>query len=64
MFEFVYAKRIKKEDVMEIIDKYKDYQPIIAYKPNGTLEIFISGKSKEREENHDKQRNCKAMMLR
>ena len=54
MFEFMYAKKIKKEDVMEIIDKYKDYQPIIAYKPNGTLEIFIGGKSKEREDSNDK----------
>ena len=51
MFEFMYAKKIKKDIVMEIIDKYKnDYYLYISHKPNGNIEIFIGGKRKESEE--------------
>lgn len=50
MFEFMYAKRIEKEDVMEIVEKYKDnYYLSITYKPNGTLDIFIGSKRAESE---------------
>lgn len=45
MFEFMYAKKIKKDTVMEIIDKYNDgYHLLITHKPNGTIEIFIGSK--------------------
>jgi hypothetical protein len=48
MFEFMYAEKIKKDIVMEVIDKYKDdYYLNITYKPNGTTEIFIGSKRKE-----------------
>lgn len=51
MFEFMYAKKIKKDFVMEIIDKYKDdYFVYISYKPNGNTEIFIGSKRKESED--------------
>ena len=51
MFEFMYAKKIKKDIVMEIIDKYKDdYYLDISHKPNGNTEIFIGSKRKESEE--------------
>jgi hypothetical protein len=50
MFEFMYAKKTKKEEIMEIIDKYKDdYHLFITQKPNGTLEVFIGSKKKESE---------------
>ncbi len=42
MFEFMYAKKIREDMIMEIIDKYKDdYYVNITYKPNGNMEIFI-----------------------
>ena len=42
MFEFMYAKKIKRDIAMEVIDKYKDnYYLDISHKPNGTIEIFI-----------------------
>ena len=51
MFEFMYAKKIKKDIVMEVIDKYKDdYYLSISYKPDGTTEIFIGTKREESEE--------------
>ena len=51
MFEFMYAKKIKKDIVMEVIDKYKDdYYLIISHKPNGNTEIFIGSKRKESED--------------
>lgn len=51
MFEFMYAKKVDKDMVMEIIDKYKDeYRLFITQKPNGTLEIFIGSKREESEE--------------
>ena len=51
MFEFMYAKKVDKDIVMEIIDKYKDdYHLIITHNPNGNLEIFIGSKKKEGEE--------------
>lgn len=54
MFEFMYAKKIKKDIVMEVIDKYKDdYYLIISHKPNGTTEIFIG--STKRKESEDKE---------
>lgn len=51
MFEFMYAKKIKKDIVMEVIDKYKDdYYLHISHKPNGNIEIFIGSKRTESEE--------------
>ena len=51
MFEFMYAKKIKKDIVMEVIDKYKDdYFLSITHKPNGNTEIFIGSKKEEGEE--------------
>lgn len=51
MFEFMYAKKIKKDIVMEVIDKYKDdYYLIISHTLNGTTEIFIGTKRKESED--------------
>jgi len=48
MFEFMYAKKIKPDIVMEIIEKYKDdYYLHISYKPNGTTEIFVGSKRSE-----------------
>lgn len=48
MFEFMYAKKIKKDIVMEIIDKCKDdYYMSISHKPNGNTEIFIGRKKNE-----------------
>ena len=45
MFEFMYAKKIKTDTVMEIIEKYKDsYNILITHMPNGNLEIFIGSK--------------------
>lgn len=50
MFEFMYAKKIKKDTIMEIIDKYKDdYYLNITHKPNGTTEIFIGSERNNRE---------------
>ena len=50
MFEFMYAKKIKKDTVMEIIDKYiDDYFMVITHKQNGNTEIFIGSKKKESE---------------
>lgn len=49
MFEFMYAKKIKVNAVMEIIEKYRnDYHLHITYKPNGTIEIFIGSKRTDR----------------
>ena len=51
MFEFMYAKKIKKDIVMEVIDKYiDDYYLSISHKPNGTTQIFIGSKRKESED--------------
>lgn len=51
MFEFMYAKKIKKEDVMEIVDKYIDnYYLSITHEPNGALRIVIGDKREESEE--------------
>ena len=51
MFEFMYAKKIKKDSIMEVIDKYKDdYYLNVTYKPNGITEIFIGSKKKESED--------------
>lgn len=51
MFEFMYAKKNKKDIVMEVIDKYKDdYYLCISQKPNGNTEIFICGKREKSEE--------------
>lgn len=51
MFEFMYAKKVDKDMVMKIIDKYKDdYHLFVTQKPNGTLEIYIGGKRIESEE--------------
>lgn len=48
MIDFMYAKKIKEDIVMEVIDKYKDdYYLNISYKPNGDTEIFIGDKKKE-----------------
>lgn len=48
MFEWMYAKKFEKEDVMEIVDKCKDnYYLDITYNPNGTFGVFIGGKRKE-----------------
>ena len=50
MFEFLYAKKVKKDLVMEIIDKYKDkYNLFITQKPNGNIEVWIGGKRNENE---------------
>lgn len=47
MFEFMHANRIKKEDLIEYVDKYKnDYFIYITYKPDGSLEIFIGSKKR------------------
>lgn len=51
MFEFMYAKKVDKDIVMKVIDKYKDdYYLHISYKPNGSIEIFIGSKREESEE--------------
>jgi hypothetical protein len=51
MFEFMYAKKVNKDIVMEIIDKYKDnYYLHITHKPNGDVEIFVGSKRKESED--------------
>lgn len=50
MFDFMYAKKIDKDIVMEIIDKYKDeYRLIITHKSNGDVEIFV-GSKREKDE--------------
>lgn len=50
MFEFVYAKRVKKSMIMAIIDKYKDeYNLFITHKPNGNIEVWIGSKKTENE---------------
>lgn len=50
MFEFLYAKKVKKDLVMEIIDKYKDgYYLYITQKPNGDVEIFVGSKRESEE---------------
>ena len=51
IFEFLYANKIKKDIIMEVIDKYiDDYYIHIIHKPNGNIEIFIGNKRKESEE--------------
>lgn len=51
MFEFLFGKKIEKDSIMDMIDKYKDdYNLLITYKPDGTIEIFIGTKRKESEE--------------
>ena len=51
MFEFMYAKKVKTDTVMEIIEKYKDdYYIHVTHKPNGNIEILIGGKRSEVEE--------------
>lgn len=50
MFDFMYAKKVDRDIVMEIIDKYKDeYYLDITQKPNGDVEIFVGSKRKESE---------------
>lgn len=45
MFEWMYAKKIKPDAVMEIIEKYKDdYYLHITHTPKGNLEIFIGSR--------------------
>lgn len=47
----MYAKKVDRDIVMEIIDKYKDeYRLIITHKSNGDVEIFMGGKRDESEE--------------
>lgn len=49
MFGF-YSKKVKKDLVMEIIDKYKDkYNLFITQKPNGSIEVWLGSKKNENE---------------
>lgn len=49
MFGFK-TKEVKKDLVMEIIDKYKDkYNLFITQKPNGNVEVWIGSKRNENE---------------
>ncbi len=51
MFDFMYAKKVDRDIVMEIIDKYKDdYYLHITQKPNGDVEIFIGSKREKKDE--------------
>jgi len=50
MFDFMYAKKVDRDIVMEIVDKYKDeYNLIITHKQNGDVEIFMGSERKKDE---------------
>lgn len=57
MFESLFAKKVDKNKLIEIIEKASEkYHVVVTFKCNGDVEIFV-GSEREEDEAHDNKEN-------